>query len=68
MGLLPDWMQAAEAFNPMYHYVCYFRDIAMYNTVPGLTENLICLGMAAITFAIGFAVFKATEKKFILYV
>ena len=29
---------------------------------------LICLGMAAITFAIGFAVFKATEKKFILYV
>ena len=68
VGLLPDWMQAAEAFNPMYHYVCYFRDIAMYNTVPGLTENLICLGMAAITFAIGFAVFKATEKKFILYV
>ena len=56
VGLLPDWMQAAEAFNPMYHYVCYFRDIAMYNTVPGLTENLICLGMAAITFAIGFAV------------
>ena len=68
VGLLPDWMQAAEAFNPMYHYVCYFRDIAMYNTVPGLTENLICLGMAAITFAVGFAVFKATEKKFILYV
>lgn len=64
VGLLPDWMQAAEAFNPMFHYVCYFRDIAMYNTVPGLTENLICLGMAAITFAIGFAVFKATEKKF----
>ena len=57
-----------RAFNPMYHYVCYFRDIAMYNTVPGLTENLICLGMAAIAFAIGFAVFKATEKKFILYV
>ena len=68
VGLLPGWMQAAEAFNPMYHYVCYFRDIAMYNTVPGLTENLICLGMAAITFAVGFAVFKATEKKFILYV
>ena len=40
----------------------------MYNTVPGLTENLICLGMAVITFAVGFTVFKATEKKFILYV
>lgn len=66
--MLPDWMQSAETFNPMYHYVTYFRDIAMYNMLPGLKEQFICLGMALATFAIGFAVFKATEKKFILYV
>lgn len=66
--LLPEWMQSAEVLNPMYHYVSYFRDIVMYGTMPGLSENLICLGMALITFAIGFAVFKASEKKFILYV
>ena len=36
--------------------------------MPGLTEDLVCLGMAATTFSVGFAVFKATEKKFILYV
>lgn len=68
VSLLPDWMQAAEAFNPMYHYVSYFRDIAMYNTLPGVQENLVCLGIAAITFAVGFLVFCKTEKKFILYV
>lgn len=68
VSLLPDWMQAAEAFNPMYHYVSYFRDIAMYNTLPGVQENLACLGIAAITFAVGFLVFRKTEKKFILYV
>lgn len=68
VSLLPEWMQQAELFNPMYHYVTYFRDIAMYNTMPGLQENLICLGMALITFAIGLLVFKKTEKKFILYV
>lgn len=68
VSLLPDWMQAAEAFNPMYHYVSYFRDIAMYNTLPGVQENLVCLGIAAITFAVGFLVFRKTEKKFILYV
>lgn len=68
VSLLPDWMQAAEAFNPMYHYVSYFRDIAMYNTLPGIQENLVCLGIAAITFAVGFLVFRKTEKKFILYV
>ena len=66
--LLPDWMQAAEAYNPMYHYVVYFRDIAMYGQWPGIKENLVCLAMALITFAIGFLVFKRTEKKFILYV
>lgn len=40
----------------------------MYGTTPGLGENLICLGIALITFAVGFVVFKASEKKFILYV
>ena len=68
IGILPNWMQAAEQFNPMYHYVTYFRDIAMNQIVPGIQEQLICLGMALSTFIIGFAVFKATEKKFILYV
>lgn len=68
IGILPNWMQAAEQFNPMYHYVTYFRDIAMNQIVPGIQEQFICLGMALSTFIIGFAVFKATEKKFILYV
>lgn len=66
--MLPDWMQAAEVFNPMFHYVSYFRDIAMYGTMPSLTENLICLGIGLATFIAGLAVFKVTEKKFILYV
>lgn len=68
LSLLPDWMQKAEAFNPMFHYVTYFRDIAMYGQWPGLKENLACLVIALITFSIGFLVFKRTEKKFILYV
>ena len=68
VSLLPDWMQQAEFFNPMYHYVTYFRDIAMYNCMPSLEENLVCLGMAIITFIIGLLVFKKSEKKFILYV
>lgn len=68
MDLLPDFMQRLEVFNPMYHYVTYFRDITMYGTTPSLETNLICLGMAVITFAIGLAVFRKTEKKFILFV
>lgn len=68
LSLLPDWMQKAEAFNPMFHYVTYFRDIVMYGQWPGIKENLVCLVIALITFCVGFLVFKRTEKKFILYV
>ena len=67
-SILPEWMQTAEAFNPMYHYVSYFRSIAMSGTIPGLTENLVCAGVTLITFFVGLLVFKANEKKFVLYV
>ena len=40
----------------------------MWNTNPGIKENLICLAMAVITFLVGYLVFRKTESKFILYV
>lgn len=66
--MLAGWMQTVMQFNPMYHYVTFFRDIMMWNTNPGGMECLICFGMAAVTFAVGFIVFRATESKFILYI
>lgn len=66
--ILPATLQKLEVFNPMYHYVVYFRDIFLYATTPSLMENLVCLGMAAVTLLVGFAVFRKFEKKFILYV
>lgn len=68
VDILPEWMMAVEQFNPMYHYVTYFRDIALWGVNPGLQENLICFGFAAVTFAVGFLVFKKLQKRFILYV
>lgn len=66
--MLPDWMLSAMKFNPMWQFITYFRDIFMWNTAPSLKLNLICLGMAAITFAVGLFAFRKTEHKFILYV
>lgn len=66
--MLQGWMQQVMQWNPMYHYVTYFRDIMMWNISPSLEENLICLGMAAITFLVGYLVFRKTEHKFILYI
>lgn len=66
--ILPAWMLSIMQFNPMYHYVTYFRDIAMFGVTPDLTLNAICLGCGVAAFAIGYAVFRRSEKKFILYV
>ena len=66
--ILPDWAAPLMQYNPMFHYVSYFRDLILSGTVPGLQENLLCLGMAVAAFAIGLLIFKKTEKKFILYV
>ena len=66
--MLEGWMQIIMQFNPMFHYITFFRDIMMWNTNPGLMECGICLGMAVITFLIGLLVFRKAESKFILYI
>lgn len=68
VDMLEPWMQQVMFFNPMYHYVTFFRDIVMYGQFPGFTETAICFGMALITFVVGLIVFRMTERKFILYV
>ncbi len=71
-GISNQWIAHAlvivEKFNPMYHYVVYFRDICMYATIPGLRENIICLGFALVSLAIGVIIFRKTQHKFILYI
>lgn len=66
--MLPEWMQSLMNFNPMYHYVTYLREIALWGQTPTIQENLICLCMGLVVLAIGYTVFKKLEKKFILYV
>lgn len=66
--ILPSWMLQIEMFNPMFHFVTYFRDIALWGITPSLSDNGICVGMALVTFALGLLVFRKSQKKFILYV
>ena len=54
--------------NPMTHFVEYFRDVVMYNTVPGLHDNLVCIAVSLGVFLVGCLVFKKAEGKFILHI
>ena len=66
--MLDGWMQTVMQFNPMFHYVTFFRDIMMWDTNPGGMECLICLGMALVTLLVGYVVFRKAENRFILYI
>lgn len=68
ISILPDWMMSIMNFNPMYHYVTYLREIALWGTAPGLGENLLCFTMGIVSLLLGYVVFRNLEKKFILYV
>ncbi len=68
ISMLPDWLQQALQFNPMLHYVNYFRDILLYHTAPTLLENLICIVFAVVTLVIGLFAFRKSQDKFILHV
>ena len=54
--------------NPITHYVEYFRNLVMYNTIPSIDENFLCLGMALWSLLVGGLVFKKAESKFILHI
>lgn len=54
--------------NPMYYYVTYFRDILMFNTLPSLLDNLICLFMGVVSLLLGCVVFKKLQRNFILHI
>ena len=66
--MLPEVGQQAMLFNPMYQYVTYFREIALWQVTPTLEHNLICLGMALATLLVGVLVFRKLQHRFILYV
>ena len=61
------WLVTAMKFNPMYHYIQFFRTIILDGEAPALSEFGICLGFGLIAVAIGLTVFRKTQDKFILY-
>ncbi|MDR1001436.1 MAG: ABC transporter permease [Clostridiales bacterium] len=65
---VPMEVRAVFVFNPMYYYVKYFRDVMMYNRIPDLRQNMICLAWSVSFLIVGLVVFKVKQDKFILYI
>lgn len=65
---LPHLIQSVMQFNPMYHYVTYFREIVISGTVPSLLTHWICYGIGIEFLLIGILIFNWKSKKFILHI
>ena len=65
--ILPASLIPFIGFNPMYHFVDYFRDLALRGTVPGLWSNMVCIGFALAALCCGVYVFMSQQEKYILY-
>lgn len=68
INILPEWMHSLMRLNPMYLYITFIRRIAMWGQAPGLALVGGCTLFAAVSLAIGYAVFHHNEHKFILYI
>lgn len=66
--LKDNFVSKVIGLNPMTHYVTAFRDIIQWGAVPSVQEFLIMYGWAFLMIAIGYTIFKTTQKKFILYI
>jgi len=67
VSILPDNVFNLIHLNPMFHYVSYFRDLALYGVVPGIWANIICLGFALAALCCGLYVTISQQDKYILY-
>ncbi len=68
MEMLPDFMVKVMSFNPLYHYILYFRALVMGNHIPDLRSNLVCIGFSVLMLIFGAIFFKKSQDKFILYI
>lgn len=66
--ILGEEVLAVLGFNPMFHYLTYFRNVVALGVVPSLIDHLICYGFGICFFLIGYVIFNSKRKTFILYI
>ena len=68
ISALPEKLAFFFQFNPVYHYVTFFRDVVLYGTIPSASVWLGTVAFALLSFAVGMLIFRKLQRNFILYV
>lgn len=67
VDILPEWLMPYYGLNPLYHFVDYFRSVAMWGMVPDLWSNLVCISFSLASLCFGTYVFMIKQDRYILY-
>jgi ABC-type polysaccharide/polyol phosphate export permease len=67
VSILPEWMIPVIGFNPLYHFVDYFRALTLWGIIPDLWSNMVCIGFALASLCGGAYVFMRQQDRYILY-
>ncbi|CAM4396809.1 ABC transporter permease [Saccharibacillus endophyticus] len=68
LDILPEGIRSIVEFNPLTSFINLFREVVMYNQVPTLSLNLVCLAYSLVMLGIGAYVFYKNQDKFILHI
>lgn len=66
-NIIPARFQFVLQWNPMYHYLKFFRTILMEGVSPQMAEYGYCMGFAVLFLGIGAWIFRRAQQKFIFY-
>ncbi|WP_243151725.1 ABC transporter permease [Anaerotruncus colihominis] len=67
-SILPPAAMQVMRFNPMYHYINYFRDLVLYGTFPSLKQNLLCMLISLTVLLVGLVIFYRKQDRFVLFI
>jgi len=65
---LPEQVAFMVKFNPMYHYITFFRELVLYGKMPGWAIWTGSILAGVVSMALGLVIFRKMQKNFILYV
>lgn len=66
--ILPANVRGTLQWNPVYHFISFFRSLILNGQLPGGDVWAICIGSSAAMLVLGLWVFKKLQRNFILYI
>lgn len=66
ISMLPNWVRTIVRLNPLTGLLDIFRNVLIYNTIPGLKELIISFLVVIVTLIVGLGVFYKQQDDFIL--